>query len=266
MSSSSQNDDSTNSVIESPQDVPISTPPTVSVAVDSGTVQPPSDPIGPVINRSKGGPATHKPGCRCRPCAARARQQEAVAGGTRPDAPEAPTEIRSLATTREIAPGVVAELSDAPNEPVSKTKAHVAGWIRAKAANPDASNIEIAKELGITVRNLRAALYKGRKQGWLEFSDPLNELKYGMVPKAMENLNLFLDARDKDITRDVLKATVFAEYQAAEGIQQQPNTVFALKIEVPEGFDKASAAANIKGVIVGKGLGFEVIDAEKVEV
>lgn len=162
---------------------------------------------------------------------------------------------------------MVAELSDAPNEPVSKTKAHVAGWIRAKAANPDASNIEIAKELGITVRNLRAALYKGRKQGWLEFSDPLNELKYGMVPKAMENLGLFLEARDKDITRDIIKATVLAEFAAAEGLQQQPNTVFALKIEVPEGFDRTTAAANIKGVIVGRGLNFdEVIDAEKVEV
>lgn len=165
-----------------------------------------------------------------------------------------------------MARGVVAELSDSPNEPVSKTKAHVAGWIRAKAANPDANNIEIAKQLGITVRTLRAALYKGRKQGWLEFSDPLHELKYGMVPKAMENLNLFLDARDKDITRDVLKATVFAEFAAAEGLQQQPNTIFALKIEVPEGFDKTAAAANIKGVIVGRGLGFdEIVDAEKVE-
>ena len=164
----------------------------------------------------------------------------------------------------EVVRGVVAELSDAPNEPISKTKTHVANWIRAKAANPDASNVEIAKDLGITVRTLRAALYKGRKQGWLEFSDPLHELKYGMVPKAMENLNLFLDARDKDITRDIIKATVLAEYAAAEGIQQQPNTVFALKIELPEGFDKVAASANVRGVIVGRGISLDspVIDIE----
>lgn len=85
-----------------------------------------------------------------------------------------------------------------------------------------------------------------------------------MVPKVVENLNLFLDTRDKQVTLEMAKATVLAQYAKEEGTAQVSNTVFALKIELPESFDKAEAAKSIKGVIVGKPIGF--IDAEIVDV
>lgn len=216
---------------------------------------PPSDPANPRSRKGIGGPATHKPGCKCRPCAARRRQEEAIALGTG---------SATLAQIPKTIDDPNALVDSAPTSP-SKTRANVATWLKAKIADPGNVTIkDIAEQLGISPRTLHNQIYKGRKEGWLRFDDPIDEVRYGMVPKVVENLNLFLDTRDKQVTLEMAKATVLRQYQAEEGIADVPNTIFALKIELPENFDKAGAAAKIKGVIVGKPIGF--VDAEIVDV
>lgn len=221
----------------------------------SGASTPPSDPASPRSRKGVGGPATHKPGCKCRPCAARRRQEEAIALGT------GSTTLAQIETV-PVDPDALTD--SAPTSP-SKTRANVATWLKAKIADPGSVTIKgIAEQLGISPRTLHNQIYKGRKEGWLKFDDPIDELRYGMVPKVVENLNLFLDTRDKQVTLEMAKATVLAQYAKEEGTSQVSNTVFALKIELPESFDKVGAAANIKGVIVGKPIGFvdaEIIDA-----
>lgn len=147
--------------------------------------------------------------------------------------------------------------------PVSRMKQNTATWLKMKAANPDLTNKEIAKELGISVNTLQNTLYKAKKEGWLTFTDPLEDLRYGMIPKIADNLNLFLDARDRTVTLEAAKATLFRRYQTEEGIAEQPSTILALKIELPEGFSRDNLPKP-KGVIVARPNTF--VDAEVIEV
>lgn len=141
---------------------------------------------------------------------------------------------------------------------------NVAAWLKAKSANSKLTNKEIAESIGISPSTMHASLYKARKEGWLRFEDPLNEFRYGMVPKIAENLNLFLDARDKQVTLEAAKATIFRQYAVEEGIAEAaPVTVLALKIEMPPGLVAGSTPPNLKGVIVGTPVGF--IEAEVVK-
>lgn len=141
-------------------------------------------------------------------------------------------------------------------------KQHVARWLTMKTANPDLTNKEIAQELGISLSTLQNTLYKARQQGWLTFVDPVDELKYGMIPKIADNLNLFLDARDRTVTLEAAKATLFREYASKEGINDAPpTTILALKIEMPT---NAAPTTNIKGVIVGTPVSLNVVEGEVV--
>lgn len=145
---------------------------------------------------------------------------------------------------------------------------NVAEYLKLKIADPKITNQQIADKLGIAKSTLENTLYTARKDGWLKFTDPLDDVKYGHLPLIAENIELFLRARDQKVTVEAAKATLWRDYQAKEGtLVEAPTTVFALKIEVPEAFDKAAAAANIRGVIVGRPveLSGDFIDAEKVE-
>lgn len=221
-----------------------------------GTPTPPQHPAPAAAKpKSKGGPATHKSGCGCRPCAARRRTEEAIAGRTGPDRTSPVAATEALVPPKDI-------LSDLPAVPVSRMKQHVARWLTMKTANPDLTNKEIAQELGISLSTLQNTLYKARQQGWLTFVDPVDELKYGMIPKIADNLNLFLDARDRTVTLEAAKATLFREYASKEGINDAPpTTILALKIEMPT---NAAPTTNIKGVIVGTPVSLNVVEGEVV--
>lgn len=154
-------------------------------------------------------------------------------------------------TSQVVDVPVPAELSDVIVATPRTLKSHVANWARMRATEPALTNKDIAERLGIAPQTLNAAIYRGRKAGWLRFEDPIHEVKFGMIPKVVENVNLFLDARDKQVTIEAAKATIWKQFQASEGIADAPTTILALKIQMPEGYN-ASELPQPKGRIVGK--------------
>ena len=143
----------------------------------------------------------------------------------------------------------------------SIARGHVASWIHARAEEPELTNIDIAKRLGISAKTLNNHIYRARKEGWLHFEDPLEEVEYGIVPKVVKNLNKFLDDEDKTVTLEVAKGTLFKQFQEAKGITEKSMNVLAIRLELPEiGIDSTI----VSGKIVGKPKTF--IEAEVTEV
>lgn len=126
-------------------------------------------------------------------------------------------------------------------------RSRVAQYIVIKATNPNITQADIARTIGISVSSLQGYLYKARKEGWITFEDPLNKLEYEIIPKVVENLNHFLDAKDKQVTIETAKGTLFKSYQESKGISDAPKTVLAIKLETPEG-----EVQIVSGHIVGK--------------
>lgn len=118
-----------------------------------------------------------------------------------------------------------------------------------RSIEPNLTNSEIAARLGISAGHLKTLIYEARKAGWLRFHDPLDQIEYGLIPKVVANLEHFLDAKDKAVTIEVAKGTVFKQYQESKGISEAPQTVLALKIET--GAPDANMPV-IEGRIVGK--------------
>lgn len=144
-------------------------------------------------------------------------------------------------------------------------RANTARWLQLKTTNPDLSNKDIAKELGIAYKTLENTLRKARREGWLKFHDPLDDFKYGTVPLIAENMELFLKARDKQVTIEAFKATLAKEYAQEQGVHEAPTTILALKIELPDGYSRENLPKP-KGVIVARPHTFvEVVDAETVD-
>lgn len=122
-------------------------------------------------------------------------------------------------------------------------------WLAMRSLEPTLSTKDIADRLGISVGYLRNLIYNARKDGWLSFTDPLDQIEYGIVPKVIDNLNYFLDAKDKTVTIETAKGTVFPQYKESKGISEAPHTVLALKIEAPLPSDNVRVIA---GQIVGR--------------
>lgn len=148
-------------------------------------------------------------------------------------------------------------------------KANVASWLKMKMADPQMSDKDIAAKLGISPSTLHNTLYKAKREGWIRFEDPLSEVRYGHLPLIAENLELFLKTRDKQVTIEAAKATLWKDYGGVapnSGGTAGTPMVFALKIELPAGLDTARAASNVKGIIVGNPVGFTTSDADIVDV
>lgn len=127
-------------------------------------------------------------------------------------------------------------------------KSRVGMWAAMRTTEPGITNKEIAERLGISPNYLSVLIHQARKDGWLKFNDPLEKLEYEIIPKAVENLGFFLDARDKQVTIEVAKGTLFKQFQDSKGISDAPQTVLALKIEAP---DQSQGTKIITGQIVG---------------
>jgi DNA-binding Lrp family transcriptional regulator len=116
--------------------------------------------------------------------------------------------------------------------------------------NPTITNVEIAEKLGIGRTTLQAIIRQAKAEGWLQFSDPMTRIEYEIIPKAVDNLNYWLEKRDKVATLETMKGTAFKDYQAYKGTGDNGSTTYlALKIEMPDGED---APKVIEGKIVGK--------------
>lgn len=217
----------------------------------------------PTRTKSVGGPSTHKPGCICRPCAARRRQAEALASG---DGPSAPTR-REISRKKQEA--IDADLPTLVTRGTS-LRERIAQYVELRALNPELKTAEIARRIGLPPSTLYSYISRAVKQGILKFDDPISRLDYEIAPKVLDNLNTYLDQKDKQVTIEAAKGLLFPAYKEAKGISDQQNRNFlAIKFEFPAGADPVLAggsdgpAKTIGGTVVGrpKELG-TVIDIE----
>lgn len=187
-------------------------------------------------SNATGGTHFHKPGCKCNPCKARARAETSLVNSSR--------DARHLADSEETINADLPELITRKRS----IRAHVADWVQIRSLEPGITNIEVAKRLGISVGHLNTILSRANKEGWLKFEDPIAKLEYEIVPKVVDNLNYFLDAKDRTVTIETAKGTIFRQFQEVKGISDAPKTVLAIKLELPEGLVQPSPGT---GRIVG---------------
>jgi len=195
--------------------------------------------------RKAGGTHTHKPRCRCKPCQARARKQEAL-----------PESIGEGGGTSDPRGNVVNadELVIAP-VPKKSTKYQrniIAEWIKLRTLEPDITNLEIARRLGIHKQYLYSVINRATAEGWLKFDDPLARIEHEVIPKALNTISSSLDAGDKKMAIEVAKGAIFPTYRESKGVIQHGTQIaIALKIEMPDNLP-AGAEKVIEGQIVGR--------------
>lgn len=203
----------------------------------------PGDPI--IAPPKHGGPRHHRPGCQCFYCLSGAREKEALnerAGESDSGEPAEATE------NPEVLNADLPDFVIAGRDPRSR----IAQWIEYKTLNPRMTNGEIAEQMGLAVSSLNTIISRARRAGWLKFEDPMSRLEHEIIPKTIENLGHFLDKKDKYVTVETAKGTVFPQFKEKHGLVEQPTTVLALKIETaPRSDGEQVDATVITGKIVG---------------
>lgn len=184
--------------------------------------------------------ANHKPDCACTSCIARRGAKEAHTLPVGDDG----TALAPLTTPKNLSN------IDAPMLGQSRrARDRVAQWIAIRAQEPHLLQREIADKMGINPKTLTSLLYNATKAGWLQFDDPLEKIEFQVIPKTVDNLIEFLNQKDKTVTLETAKGTIFKSYQASKGISDAPSNVLALKIEMG---DPTTPVKEITGQIVGK--------------
>ncbi len=189
-----------------------------------------------------GGVSKHKPDCACPVCTSQRRQKETLAqpGGRDPIA-FPPKSVRKDQINADLPPILIE----------GKTgRDRILQFLAIRNAEPNLTHADIARKLGIAPRSLYSLISKATREGWLVFSDPVSRIENEIIPKVVDNLSFFLDAKDKQVTIETAKGTIFKKYQDEQGISDVAQTVLALKIEIP---DASSVGTKIlTGRIVGK--------------
>lgn len=188
------------------------------------------------------GPDFHKPGCGCRACVSRRRKAEALLD---------PTGEQALQLKPKKDDLLIME-ADAPPKSVTlrSAKSYIGQWIETRAAEPNISNADIARSLGISPKYLNNLIVRASKEGWLTFEDALERVEFELVPKAITNLSKLLDENDKQATLETAKGTFFKTFAEAKGASERPQTVLALKIEMPD--HSGGEMPVVTGIVVGK--------------
>src|SRR3990167_1858687 len=175
--------------------------------------------------KGTGGAPSHKdPECPCAACTRR-RQTKAVA-------------VSAGAGGSSVAPVAVDETAvisaDLPMraEYVRQTpRSRIAEWLAMRTLEPDLTNAECARRMGINRTSLQAHISRAVKEGWLQFDEPISRVEHELIPKALDTLSHFLDKKDKTVAMETAKNTIFKQYLEAKGIRDAPTTILALKIE-----------------------------------
>ena len=110
---------------------------------------------------------------------------------------------------------------------------------------------QIAEELGLSHQTVKDISYKASKVGLLKYEDPYERFEQSIVPKVVDNIEYWIEQKDKKMTIEAAKgAGIFKAHQALKVESEAPQTILALKIEMPPG---AEAPKIVTGRVVGKG-------------
>lgn len=142
------------------------------------------------------------------------------------------------------------------------TKKRVADWLAMRFLEPDLTTAECAKRMGINPSTLYTHINRATKAGWLRFNDPLSRIEHEIIPKTLDNIKMFLDEGDKQVTIETAKATVFRQFQESKVAAPTNLNVLSLKIELAPGVTLPSIEMTSNHV-VGKPIHvIDVIDVE----
>jgi len=217
--------------------------------------------------KNVGGFASHKPGCICRPCTARRRKEEAIASGAGPE----PLSRREISRKKQEAVDADLPALVTRGKPLRQ---RIAQYVEIRAMHPELKTADIARKLGLPPNTLYSYISRAVKLGMLKFDDPISRLDYEIAPKVLDNLNTYLDQKDKAVTIEAAKGIIFPAYKEAKGYHEDQNkNVIAIKFEFPTGPDGASSNINsgsngnskaLSGTVVGAGKSLPIIDVEPI--
>jgi transposase len=156
--------------------------------------------------------------------------------------------------------GTLAENADNPGEvydadfPVlyalpspNSARSRILQYITYRAEGLDGK--AIAERMGMKYATLRTMVYKASKEGWLKFTDPTERFQNQIVPKVVDNIEHWIDKKDKTMTIEAAKGSgIFKNYQAIKVEGQAPMTVLALKIEPAPGGNAKVLTGHVVGV------------------
>lgn len=191
----------------------------------------------PAQAKARGSLSHTDPDCRCNYCISRRRKAEALSIAVR--------DGRDALASGKAPSGIIENLAMADNNesievPLDWHRPHAEGpvvrvrlaqWLALRSENPDITNAECARRMGIHRATLNTIIQKSVKQGLLKFSDPLERIDHEIVPKVLDNISEFLSQKNPMVTMETAKGTIFKAYQEAKGISEAPKTILALKIE-----------------------------------
>ena len=126
-------------------------------------------------------------------------------------------------------------------------KDRILQWAAYRASDPTLTDGDIAKKIGISTGWLRVIKCTAVKEGWLKFENPLARIENELIPQVVENLAEFLRKKDKQVTLETAKNTIFPEYKESKGIKENATTVLALKIEAADPEDVRVLTGEIIG-------------------
>lgn len=196
----------------------------------------------PDKKRARGAASHTNPNCQCGYCKSRRRKEEAIALaiGSREARVKAEDSI-------EVGdPDTYKKLLVTTNRGY---RYYIQQWLAYRSLDPEISTMDVARKLGVHPSTMYHAISKATREGWLIFSDPIDQIDHQIVPKVVENLNYFLDQKDQRVTIETAKGTIFPTYRNSKGIEEISNTVLALKIEMPE---SPGPIVDVTGNVVGK--------------
>lgn len=221
----------------------------------------------------------HKPACNCAACA-RTKKALALPAGVIPGVSElsaeaAPRPVQVVKVGARPAPvpvireeGALSAATldgDAPDViyevPGFKLRDRIGQWMVLRQEDPSLSNAECAKRMGITSGTLSVYISRARKQGWLTFSNPFSRIEHEIIPQVLDNLSFYLSkegGRDKQVTLETAKGTIFRTYLESQGVSEAPKTVLALKIETAPQAD-GTPIKIVSGNVVGQPRAIEGI-------
>ena len=170
---------------------------------------------------------------------------EAQSGGSEADNGPAGASAETEVQVGEV---LDADLPVLKTKPTSRTiRPLIAHWIALRSLDPSITVGQAAEKLGLTKSTLQTYIYRATKYGWLKFDEPMSRVEYEIIPKVLDNLNHFLDSKDKMVTVEAAKGTIFKAYAEAKGATGAQQTVLALKIEMPDGTETKIVGGHIVG-------------------
>lgn len=172
--------------------------------------------------------------------------QEANTDGVRPSTQRKRRKTSPEATQR-IVKGALRGNAKRSHNALQLRNRMVAQWTAMKAMEPRLSLAEGARRLNLNPATFKNYIYQATRDGFLKWDDSVDRLTYEIIPKVMDNIKEFVEKKDRVVTLETAKGTVFKQFQAQQGIQDAGQMVLTLNIETVANEEPRTIA----GVIVG---------------